>query len=120
MKDEEMVLSKFTGPIPDGVEGLFHQMVADYTKSDPIPTLERLSRSQGILIGAFAKFILVRYCNSGSETLLEIGPTVVRDMVTIVEEASGVGSESAKIGAFDKLRGMIRWLTQPINCEIKG
>ena len=120
MTDGEMVLSRFTGPIPSGVKGRFQQLVADYTLLDPMPTLERLSRSQGIPVGALAKFILVRYCNSGSETLLEIGPEVVRDMLTIVEEASSVGSESTKIVAFEKLQGMIRWLAEPINSyEIK-
>ena len=93
MTGREMVLSRFTGPIPNGVKGRFHQMVADYTLLDPISTLERLSRSQGIL----AKFILVRYCNSGSETLLEVGPNMVRNMLTIVEEAADGGSESAKL-----------------------
>jgi len=115
MTDGEMVLSRFTGPISGGAEGRFQQIVADYTSLDPMPTLERLSRSEGIPVGALAKFILVRYCNSGSETLLEVGPKVVRDMLTIVEEASLVGSESAKIVAFEKLQDMIRWLAEPIN-----
>ena len=115
MTGREMVLSRFTGPIPKGVKGRFHQMVVDYTLLDPISTLERLSRSQGISIGALVKFILVRYCNYGSENLLEVGPNVVRNMLTIVEEASDVGSASAKFVALDKLQSMIPWLAQPIN-----
>ena len=117
MTDRKIVLSRFTGPIPDGVKGRFHQIVADYTLLDPIPTLERLSQSQGIPVGALAKFILVHYCNSGSETLLEIGPNVVRNMLAIVEEASNDGSEGAKIVAFEKLQGMVRWLAQPVDQE---
>ena len=39
----------------------FRSKVAEYSRLDPLPTLENLSNSTGIPVGSLARFVLVRY-----------------------------------------------------------
>ena len=42
----------------DDPDASFRRMVAEYSRLDPLPTLESLSRSTGVPVGALARFVL--------------------------------------------------------------
>jgi uncharacterized protein DUF6027 len=88
----------------------FRSRVVEYSRLDPLPTLENLSRSTGIPVGALARFVLVRYCTSGSDALLEIGPRVVREMDEIIQQAEATNTDAARIDAYQALKVIMAWL----------
>jgi len=60
-----IVLQPYEATWPrDDPDAGFRQMVAEYSRLDPLPTLEVLSRSKGIPVGALARFVLARYGTS--------------------------------------------------------
>src|SRR3989304_3718639 len=95
--DDSIRLQPYEGAWPpEDPDAGFRRMVAEYSRIDPLPTLEVLSRNKQIPLGALARFILARYGTSGSDALLEIGPRVVRQMGEIVREAEAAGSDDAR------------------------
>jgi len=111
-----IVLEAYEGSWPrDDPDAGFRQMVAEYSRLDPLPTLEALSRSKGIPVGALARFVLARYCTSGSDALLEMGPLVVRQMDEVVQKAEAAGTDAAKLKAYEALRAIISWLKVPLD-----
>lgn len=100
---------------PDDPDAEFRRLVAEYSRIDPLPTLDVLSRHKGIPVGALARFVLARYCTSGSDALLEMGPRVVRHMGELVERAETEGSDEARLRAYAALRGIIGWLRVPLD-----
>ncbi len=111
-----IVLEAYEGSWPrDDPDAGFRQMVAEYSRLDPLPTLEALSRSKGIPVGALARFVLARYCTSGSDALLEMGPLVVRQMDEIVQKAEAAGTDAAKLKAYEALKAIISWLKVPLD-----
>jgi hypothetical protein len=82
----------------------FRSKVAEYSRLDPLPTLENLSRNTRIPVGSLARFILVRYCTSGSDALLEMGPRVVRQMDEIIQQAEGTNTDAARLDAYRALK----------------
>lgn len=103
-----------TWPVDDPDAG-FRRLVAEYSRIDPLPTLEVLSRSKGIPVGALARFVLARYCTSGSDALLEMGPRVVRQMDAVVREAEAAGTDEARLRAYQGLRAIVSWLQVPLD-----
>lgn len=99
---------------PDDPDAGFRQMVAEYSRLDPIPTLEVLGRHKQIPVGALARFILAKYCTSGSDALLEMGPRVVRQMGDLVRHAETEGSDDARLKAYAALKAIIAWLEVPL------
>jgi len=111
-----IVLEAYEGSWPrDDPDAGFRQMVAEYSRLDPLPTLEALSRSKGIPVGALVRFVLARYCTSGSDALLEMGPLVVRQMDEVVQKAEAAGTDAAKLKAYEALRAIISWLKVPLD-----
>ena len=100
---------------PDDPDAAFRHLVAEYSRFDPLPTLEVLSRHKRIPIGALARFVLARYCTSGSDALLEMGPRVVRQMDAIVREAEAAGTDAARLKAYASLKGIVSWLQVPLD-----
>ena len=92
----------------------FKQQVAIYSKSDPMTTLDRMSRSQDIPVGALARYVLAKWAASGSDGLLEIGPMVVRQMQQVVDRAESEGTPEARLEAYQSLRQIISWLAVPL------
>ena len=92
----------------------FKQEVASYTREDPTPTIERMSRNLGIPVGAIVRYILVKWAASGSAGLLEIGPGVAGQMAEIVANAESIGTDQERLTAYRKLSGIISWLTVPL------
>jgi hypothetical protein len=99
---------------PEDPDAGFRQMVAEYSRLDPIPTLEVLGRHKQIPVGALARFILAKYCTSGSDALLEMGPRVVRQMGDLVRHAETEGSDDARLKAYAALKAIIAWLEVPL------
>ena len=114
--DDSIRLQPYEGAWPpEDPDAGFRRMVAEYSRIDPLPTLEVLSRNKQIPLGALARFILARYGTSGSDALLEIGPRVVRQMGEIVREAEAAGSDDARRRAYAALKGIIAWLQVPLD-----
>jgi hypothetical protein len=99
---------------PDDPDAGFRQLVAEYSATDPMPTLEELGRRKEIPVGALVAFVLARYCASGSEALLYTGPVVVRQMGEIVRKAETSGTDSARLDAYRALAAIVSWLTVPL------
>jgi hypothetical protein len=100
---------------PDDPDAGFRRMVAEYSRIDPLPTLEVLSRHKHIPVGALARFILARYCTSGSDALLEMGPRVVRQMGELVTQAEAEGTDEARLRGYAALSAIIAWLRVPLD-----
>ena len=100
---------------PDDPDAGFRSLVAEYSRIDPLPTLEALGRSKNIAVGALARFVLARYCTSGSEALLEMGPRVARQMDEIVREAEAAGTDAARLAAYRALAAIVSWLQVPLS-----
>jgi len=114
--DDSIRLQPYEGAWPpEDPDAGFRRMVAEYSRIDPLPTLEVLSRNKQIPLGALARFILARYGTSGSDALLEIGPRVVRQMDEIVREAEAAGSDDARRRAYAALKAIIAWLQVPLD-----
>lgn len=114
--DDSIRLQSYEGEWPpEDPDAGFRRMVAEYSRIDPLPTLEVLSRNKQIPLGALARFILARYSTSGSDALLEIGPRVLRQMDEIVREAEAAGSDDARLRAYAALKAIIAWLRVPLD-----
>lgn len=114
--DDSIRLQPYEGAWPpEDPDAGFRRMVAEYSRIDPLPTLEVLSRNKQIPLGALARFILARYGTSGSDALLEIGPRVLRQMDEIVREAETAGSDDARLRAYAALKAIIAWLQVPLD-----
>ena len=92
----------------------FKQEVAMYSREDPMPTLETMSRNLRIPIGAIVKYVLVKWATSGSGALLEIGPRVVGQMADIVAQAESEATDQERLVAYRELSQIISWLQVPL------
>ena len=100
---------------PDDRDANFKHDVATYSRLDPMPPLDRMSRNLGIPVGALVKYVLARWTTSGSDALLEVGPLVVRQMGAVIEEAEREGTEEARLKAYEGLRQIVSWLSIPLD-----
>ena len=111
MKCPTVSLEIFEDPIEeDDPDANFKQEVALYSRIDPMPTLEGMSRNLGLPVGVIARYVLVKWATSGSEGAMELGPRVVKQMAAIVKEAEGSREDWARLEAYRKLSGMVSWL----------
>ena len=119
--DEEgrwVLLEPYDGPwAEDDRNANFKQQVAIYSKSDPMTTLDRMSRSQDVPVGALARYVLAKWAASGSDGLLEIGPRVVRQMQDVVDKAESEDTPEARLKAYESLRKIISWLAVPLGAR---
>lgn len=88
----------------------FKAEVVQYSQTDPLPTLENLSRATGIPVPCLVRYILVKYAVSGAEALLAMTPIVLRQMEQHIEKAEAAGTDAARLEAYEALRQMIGWL----------
>ena len=111
-----MKLEQFSGSWDDNdPDANFKAQVAEYTRNDPLPTLETLSANTGIPVGALARYILVRWAAEGSEALLALGPSLVNRLWSVIAQAEEHDSDEARLRAYDQLRQMISWLRVPLD-----
>src|SRR5207249_4755767 len=75
--DRTMNLRPYRDTWPaDDPHANFKSDVANYTTTDPLPTLERLSAGTGIPVECLIRYVLVKWAASGSDALLAMRPIV--------------------------------------------
>jgi len=115
MKKETLVLESYEGSWPDDdPDAGFRSMVREYSRLDPLITLENLGRSKNIPVGALVKFILARYTASGSDAILEMGPVVIQQMGDMVDRAEAEATDRARLEAYASLKAVVSWLRVPV------
>ena len=95
---------------PDDPHAAFKAQVAEYTRNDPLTTLENLSRGTGVPVDVLARYALVRWCAEGSETMLQLGPRTVNELQQTIVVAEEADTDAARLAAYDELKGRIAWL----------
>lgn len=99
----------------DDPDAGFRALVAEYSRLDGLATLDVLSRTKDIPVGALVAFIVGRYSASGSDALLEFGPQVVGQMDSMVQKAESAGTDRARLEAYSSLKAIVSWLKVPLD-----
>lgn len=111
-----MELVTYTDTWPtDDPHANFKAEVADYTVTDPIPTLEGLSQATGVPVEALARYVLVKYATSNAEMLLQLGPLALRQMEAHIAKAEAADTAEARLAAYEALKAMVEWLRAGID-----
>jgi len=77
-------------------------------------TISRLAAAMGIPEGAVVHYVLAKWASAGSGGLLELGASMVHRLWAPIEKAEGVGTDVARLEAYEQLRQMISWLRLPL------
>jgi|TARA_B100001013_G_scaffold126811_2_gene73863 hypothetical protein len=93
----------------------FKNDVALYTQEDPLPTVRRLSQNLEIPIGSVVRYILCKWAMSGSESLLDLGPDMVRKISDIFEDAESDGTDEARLEAYNSVKAIMSWMKVPLD-----
>lgn len=113
---EDVRLDGWTGPWDDDdKDANFKSDVALYSRTDPLKTVRGLADDTGIPVGAIVHYVLARWASEGASGLLEIGPTMTRRLHQVSVDAQTVGTDEARLAAFDTLSQMISWLHHPLD-----
>ncbi len=99
---------------PDDSDANFKADVALFSHVDPMATISRLAAAMGIPEGAVVHYVLAKWASAGSGGLLELGPSMVHRLWAPIEQAEGVGTDVARLEAYEQLRQMISWLRLPL------
>ena len=86
-----------------------------YSLLDPLTTIEALSNSTGIPVGALVRYVLARWASAGSESLLSAGPSIIERMWTTFADAEQSGTTEARLAAYEVVRQMVAWLRAPLD-----
>ena len=112
----ELPLEPWTGPWPeDDPNGAFKEEVVAYGRLDPLHTLEGMSASLDVPVGALARYVLAKWATAGSEGLLHLGSTTVERMWAACEQADAADTDEARLAAYESLRGIVSWLRLPLH-----
>jgi hypothetical protein len=117
MSEEARTISLvgWNGPwVPDDPDANFKADVALYSHVDPMATVSGLATAMGIPEGAVVHYVLAKWASGGSGGLLELGPSMVHRLWAPVEKAEGIGTDTARLEAYEQLRQMISWLRLPL------
>ena len=117
MTDDEPVirLERWDGPWPDDdKDANLKADVALYGRVDPLRTIRGLSVGTGIPEGAVVRYVLARWASEGASGLLEIGPTMVRRLHGVCQQAEDAGDDGARLAAYHQVRQMLSWLQYPL------
>ncbi len=114
--DDSVILEQFIweSNVPDK-DNNFKNDVALYTQEDPLPTVRRLSRNLDIPIGSVVRYILCKWAMSGSESLLDLGPDMVRKISDIFEDAESDGTDEARLEAYNSVKAIMSWMKVPLD-----
>lgn len=88
----------------------FKADVAHYTVTDPLPTIEGLSRATGIPVPCLIRYVLVKYASSNADALLAMGPLVLNQMELQIAAAEADNSDLSRLKAYNALRQIVSWL----------
>jgi hypothetical protein len=109
-------LVRWTGPWPDDdPDANFKADVALYALLDPLTTIEALSASTGVPVGALVRYVLARWASAGSESLLSAGPSIIERMSATFSDAEQAGTAEARLAAYEVVRQMVAWLRAPLD-----
>jgi len=109
-------LEGWTGPwSDDDKDANLKSDVALYSRVDPLATVRGLSESTGVPVGALVHYVLARWASEGASGLLELGPTMTRRLLSVCADAEAIGTDEARMSAFDTLSQMIGWLNYPLD-----
>ena len=109
-------LTGWSGPWrDDDPDANFKTDVALYARVDPLHTIRTLSASVDVPVGAICHYVLAKWATQGSGGLLELGPTMTRRLAAICDDAEASGTDEARLGAYESLRGLISWLAHPLD-----
>jgi len=109
-------LIRWAGPwSDDDPDANFKADVALYTLLDPLTTLEALSTSTGIPVGALVRYVLARWASAGAESLLSAGPSIIERMWVTFSDAEASGTTDARLAAYEVVRQMVAWLRAPLD-----
>jgi hypothetical protein len=115
-EDRTVTLVGWSGPwAADDPDANFKTDVALYANVDPLSTIRNLSRALDVPIGALCHYVLAKWATQGSGGLLELGPTMARRLASICDEAESVGTDAARLDAYQQLRGLTSWLRYPLD-----
>ena len=116
MTDRTVVLEGWTGPwAADDPDANFKSDVALYALVDPLMTVSNLSRALDVPVGALCHYVLAKWATAGSGGLLELGPTTTRRLAAVCDEAEAVGTDAARLDAYQVLRAQLSWLRLPLD-----
>jgi hypothetical protein len=108
-------LVPWTGPwADDDPDANFKADVALYAHVDPLTTVRALAEAMGLPEGAVVRYVLAKWASAGSGGLLEVGPSMVHRLWAPIETAEEVGTDTARLDAYQQLRQMISWLRLPL------
>ena len=111
-----VTLAPWTGPWPDDdPDANLKRDIALYANFDPLPTIERLAENIGVPVGAIVRYVLAKWATGGSGGLLELGPTMVRRLADVCDDAERAGTDESRLAAYDQLRQMLAWLRLPLD-----
>ena len=113
---QQIRLEGWTGPWPDDdKDANLKSDIALYSHVDPLVTVQGLSESTDVPVGAIVHYVLARWASEGASGLLELGPTMTRRLRSVCAEAEADGTDAARLSAYDTLRQMIDWLNYPLD-----
>jgi hypothetical protein len=108
-------LGGWDGPWDDSdPDANFKADVALYAHVDPMATIGQLAAALKIPEGAVVHYVLAKWASAGSGGLLELGPLMVHRLWAAVERAEAVGTDTARLEAYDELHQMLAWLRLPL------
>ena len=111
-----ITLEPWTGPWPpDDPDANFKTDVALYSVLEPLSTLQTLSRNVGVPVGALVRYVIAKYATAGSGAALELGPTATARLAAFIDEAEELGTDEARLRAYEGLRSYISWLRIPFD-----
>jgi hypothetical protein len=109
-------LIRWSGPWrDDDPDANFKADVALYANVDPLHTIRNLSRSLDVPVGALCHYVLAKWATEGSGGLLELGPRTARRLAAICDDAEAVGTDEARLAAYQTLREVTAWLVFPLD-----
>ena len=100
---------------PTDKDNNFKNDVALYTQENPLPTVIRLSQNLNIPTGAIVRYILCKWAMSGSESLLDLGPDMVKKISDIFDSAESVGTDQEKLKAYKTVKEIMSWMKVPLD-----
>ena len=92
----------------------FKEEVAAYGLLEPLDTVNSLSGSLDIPVGALVRYVLAKWATGGSEGMLHVGGTTVQRMHNACQVAEEKGTSEARLAAYEELRQIVSWLHLPI------
>jgi hypothetical protein len=99
----------------DDPDANFKADVTLYARVDPLTTLRNLADTLDIPVGGLCHYVLAKWATEGSGALLEIGPTMVRRLAAICDDAETIATDEVRLKAYTKLRGLVSWLRFPLD-----